>query len=341
MSERELDLTGDEKFPTQQGDGTADIRVNQRESVNQVIADLGRGMSDAEFINALASAPDDMLIPWEEVPLPSGGIYYEGWQNGTVRVRAMNQSVEKGFSNKRLLQSGGAMDMMFDVCVELPTPMDHKELLVGDRTFLLYYIRGLTFGNLYKFVSKCPKCNAEGAHTYDMNELYGTVIHSNTSLGKEPFKVVLPHLTAISNREIWVGIRFLRQFDITSIMANRRFMKKASGNGGTVKAGNARRRGRAPSSSATQAQDDGQNMADALMEGSVSKTIVSVNGVSDTYAVSQIVSRLHSRDNAAIRDFLLENTPGIDSTVNVTCENCGVDAMMDLPITDGFFRSVD
>ncbi len=64
--------------------------------------------------------------------------------------------------------------MMFDVCVELPTPMDHKELLVGDRTFLLYYIRGLTFGNLYKFVSKCPKCNAEGAHTYDMNELYGT-----------------------------------------------------------------------------------------------------------------------------------------------------------------------
>ena len=140
MSERELDLTGDEKFPTQQGDGTVDIRVNQRESVNQVIADLGRGMSDAEFINALASAPDDMLIPWEEVPLPRGGIYYEGWQNDTVRIRAMNQSVEKGFSNKRLLQSGGAMDMMFDVCVELPTPMDHKELLVGDRTFLLYYI---------------------------------------------------------------------------------------------------------------------------------------------------------------------------------------------------------
>jgi hypothetical protein len=310
--------------------------VSNKEEVNPDIRDLGKDMSDDDFLNALANAPDEMLIPWEEVPLPSDGLYYEGWKNGTVKVRAMTQSVEKAFSNRRLIQSGGAVDKMFEQCSEMPGGTNPQDLLIGDRTFLLYYIRGLTFGNLYKFVAKCPNCSAENSHTYDMNELYGTVIRANPNIGNEPFKVVLPHLTAVSGREVYVGVRFLRQTDIANIMASRRFNKRLDGN--TVRAGNVRnrnRRGQRPG------QTEVASQADQLMDGSVEKTIVSVNGNSEPMLVNRIVSRLHSRDNAAIRDFLMENTPGIDTTVNVACQECSNEAMMELPITDGFFRTAD
>ncbi len=333
-----LDDDGDEK-PLRPLSETSGVSVPNKEVVNPDIANLGKDMSDDDFINALANAPDEMLIPWEEVPLPSDGLYYEGWKNGTVRVRAMTQSVEKAFANRRLIQSGGAIDKMFEQCSELPGNMNPQDLLIGDRTFLLYYVRGLTYGNLYKFVSRCPHCGAENSHTYDMNELYNTVIRANPSIGNEPFKVVLPHLTAVSGREVYVGVRFLRQTDITNIMASRRFNKRLEGN--SVRAGNVRNRNRRGQRPGPPQQQNGPSQADQIMDGSIEKTIISVNGNSDPALVSRIVSRLHSRDNAAIRDFLMENTPGIDTTVNVTCQECSNEAMMELPITDGFFRTAD
>jgi len=338
--EREIDLEGN-NTPAKSSPNPANektVHVDEKEQLNPQIAALGKDMTDDEFLYAIANAPDEMLIPWEEVPIPSGGLYYEGWTNGTVRVRAMTQSVEKAFANRRLVQSGGAIDKMFNTCAELPGAMDPQQLLIGDRTFLLYYIRGLTYGNLYKFVVTCPHCKAESSHVYDMNELYSTVIPANQQIGNEPFKVILPHLSAISGREIWVGVRFLRQADITNIMASRRFNKRLEGN--SVRAGNVRnrgRRGQAPQSGV----DEQQSQADMLLDGSVEKTIVSVNGNREPALIQQIVSRLHSRDNAAIRDFLMENTPGIDTTVNVTCPECSNEAMMELPITDGFFRSAE
>lgn len=336
-NEREIDLDG-QNPAARPNTPQSVVSVPESEAVSSQIAELGKDMTDDEFINAIANAPDDMLIPWEEVPLPSQGFYYEGWANGTVRCRAMTQSVEKAFANRRLVQTGGALDRMFRQCCELPGNMDPAELLVGDRTFLLYYIRGLTYGNLYKFVVTCPSCGAESSHTYDMNELYQTVIPANESLGKEPFKLVLPHLSNISGREIYVGLRFLRQADVANMVSSKRFQKRITGN--SVRASNSRRRGRAPKREQSP-QEQGQSQADMLLEGSLERTIVSVNGNSDPNLVQRIVARLHSRDNAAIRDFMMENTPGIDTTVNVTCPECGEEAIMELPITAGFFRSAE
>jgi len=340
MAEEEIELDIDsETIPRAarpEGQENA-VRVDQEEKVNQEIVDLGKEMTDDEFIRALADAPDEMIIPWEDVPIPSDGIYYEGWTNGTVRCRAMTQSVEKGFANRRLVQSGGAIDKMFQACCELPGGWDPQNLLIGDRTFLLYYIRGLTFGNLYKFIATCPACQAESQHTYDMNELYSTVIPVSKDLGDEPFKVVLPHLTATSGREIWVGLRFLRQSDISDIMSKRRFNKKLSGN--SVRSGNTRRRGRAPQRQAN--TDQQKTQAEMVLDSSLEKTIVCVNNDKDPMLISKFVQRMHSRDNAAIRDFLMQYTPGIDTTVTVECQECQNEATMELPITDGFFRTAD
>ena len=85
MSEKEIEIDLDAKVvPTQQAYQNGKIRVDETESVNQDIVKFGKNMNDDEFIHALAEAPDEMLIPWEEVPLQSNGIYYNGWTNGVV-----------------------------------------------------------------------------------------------------------------------------------------------------------------------------------------------------------------------------------------------------------------
>lgn len=330
MSEKELDLNDDAPENIKPVEGESEDVKFHKTAANQEIVSLGKNMSDDEFLQALASAPAEMIIPWEETPLPSDGLYYEGWKNGTVKVRAMTQSVEKSFANRRLIQSGEAIDRMFRHCVELPGGMDPLDLMVGDRTYLLYYIRGITFGNMYKFVATCPHCSAENSHTYDMNELFSTVIRANPSLGAEPFKIRLPHLSAITDREINVGIRFLRARDVNDMVSKQRFQKRLDNK--TVRAANPRRGRPRP----VQNQVD---PAEALLEGSLEKTIVSVNGNSDPNVIRPIVARMHSLDNSEIRQFLKDHTPGIDTTVNVECSDCGNEAVMGLPITEGFFRA--
>lgn len=304
--------------------------------VSSKIAEIGKDMDDYSFIHALAEAADDSLITWEDCPLPSGGLYYPGWSNDIVMVRPMTQSVEKVFANKRLTSSGQALDIMFNKCCKFPGDFDAADLLVGDRTFLLYYIRGLTYGNLYKFAMTCPHCGAQSTHTYDMNELYNSVMKANPNLGPEPFKVVLPYLSELSNREVWVGLRFLRSRDINDILNRRKFNKRLEGN--SVRAAMARKN-RRPGGRPQQNQASDQS--EAIMDGSLEKAIVSVNGITDPMVVNSIVSKLHSRDNAVIREFLLENTPGIDTTVTIECPECQNEVTMELPITDGFFRSVE
>ena len=60
--------------------------------------------------------------------------------------------------------------------------------------------------------------------------------------------------------------------------------------------------------------------------------------VYDKDKLRQFVNKLHSRDVAVIREFLRDNTPGIDSTINVECPECGSEFKTELPITEGFFR---
>jgi len=333
--ETEIDIVTGKSLNEDQLDSTTpdvdeNIILPGHGQLSSEIATIGKDMSDVDFINALAEAPHDLLIPWEDCILPSGGLYYKGWSNGVVNVRAMTQSVEKIFANKRFTSSGQALDAMFRKCCQFPGDMDPSELLIGDRTFLLYYIRGITYGNEYKFVLTCPHCGAQNTHVYDMNELYSTVIPANTKLGPEPFKVVLPHLSEISRREVWVSVRFLRSGDISDILSRQKFNRNLNN---SVKTTNKRK---VPGRINRQDQSD---QSEAILDGTLEKTITSVNGVSNPIVIQSIVSKLHSKDNAAIREFLRENTPGIDSTVTIICKECQNEVTMELPVTDGFFRS--
>jgi len=57
--------------------------------------------------------------------------------------------------------------------------------------------------------------------------------------------------------------------------------------------------------------------------------------------IEKFVERMHAKDTATIREFLKENSPGIDTSIEVTCPDCGNTMTMDLPITESFFRPTE
>lgn len=284
----------------------------------------GPNTSNEEFVRNLLATPKEKLIPWEDCTLPSKGLYY-GWTHGTIQVRAMSQMAEKVLATQRLAQSGQSIDYLFKECCNFPEGFDPAMLLVGDRIFLLYYLRGITHGNLYEFQLTCPNtaCGSISTHTYDLNELASTITFANEDLGPEPFKVVLPYLTKATGREVYVNLRFIRAADANGMLAKKKQLKNSSAHSS-----------RQPKFKSTVTSDDLDNTLNENLE----KVIVDIMGVSDEFAIKQFVDKLHAQDTAAIREWLKDNTPGIDTTIKVTCPDCENEYSAQLPISEGFFR---
>jgi hypothetical protein len=290
---------------------------------------IGEGANNEAILDAILSAPSEQLIPWEECTLPSQGIYY-GWPDGVCQVKPMGQVAEKIMATQRLAASGQSIDYLFRECCRFPAGFDPSEMLLGDRVFLLYYLRGITHGNLYEFMFTCPNsdCGATTTHTYDLNDLAATIKPADPSLGEEPFRVSLPYLSQATGRDVWVGLRFLRAYDTYDMLASKRTKKKITGRGGI----------RSKMSQTIQQQQQQQVVLDSTLDENLEKTIVSVMGVTDRFKIRNLVQKLHAQDTATIREWLKENTPGIDTTVELVCPECGEEFTVGLPITEGFFR---
>lgn len=294
------------------------------------------GESPDEFLDKLLQVPHDQLIPWEDCYLPSKGLYYDGaWDDGLVKVKAMGQTAEKILATQRLAQSGQSIDYLFRECCRFPDGFDPINLLLGDRVFLLYFLRGITHGNVYEFAFTCPnqECQAVSTHAYDLNDLAKTVTWAQASLGPEPFRINLPYLSAATKRDVWVSVRFLRAYDANAMLAKRKTKEKLKVRpGGTV-----RTRGQQRPLDINAQRQQTQQLDDTVTEN-LEKVIVNVMGSTDPFKIRQFVQQMHAKDTATIREWLRENTPGIDNTVIVECPECNREQTVELPITENFFR---
>jgi hypothetical protein len=324
----ELDLDNLKSEPTKKaGAQSQDPNVNHMDaSVSDLSRMINSGMSNEELLQQIIQTPADQLIPWEECHLPSRGLYY-GWNDGVIMVRAMGQTAEKVLATQRLAQSGQSIDYLFRECCQFPPGFDSADLLLGDRVFLLYYIRGITHGNLYEFAITCPNeaCASMTTHTYDLNELAQTIVWAKPELGTEPFKIRLPYLSKATGRDFYVGVRYLRGADVNDMIAKRKMRKKLFAKPGVK----------------TRGLQNNQRQAEVLDDSStenMSKVIVSVMDVQDPFMIAQFIEKMHAQDTAAVREWLRENTPGIDNTVSVECPNCNQEFTVELPITESFFR---
>lgn len=326
----ELDLDGPE---TSSKCGTTtpsqhDSAINRMNASHMDLsAAVPAGITTEEFVQKLLETPSETYIPWEPCVLPSRGLYYN-WGDGTVQVRAMGQVAEKVLATQRLSQSGESIDYLFRECCRFPAGFDPIDLLLGDRIFLLYFLRGITHGNMYEFAVTCPnpECEKVSTHEYDLNILANTITWAKPELGLEPFKVVLPYLSDTFKREVWVGLRFLRAADANTIVAKRKNRTRM-----TVQPGRLR-------SSHQNIQQVESKQIDNAITDNLERIIVSIMGVQDRFQIRTFIDKLHAQDTAAIREWLRDNTPGIDSSIVLTCPHCQTESTIELPFSESFFR---
>jgi hypothetical protein len=282
-----------------------------------------------KLLDQVLSKNPDSLLPWEDCQLPSRGVYYGGAiPEGMIKVRPMGITVDKILATQRLARSGQALDMIFRHCVQLPNGFDHLDLLDGDRSFLLYYLRGVTHGNEYEFMVKCtdPNCGQTSIQEYDLNQLYETARGPDPELGAEPFIVKLPFLSRELGTDFWVKIRYLRGRDTLAMLGSRQAQKQKMGPRNYI-----------PQDEYEGAVKREGETLNQTLERNLNLVIEEAMGSRNRDKIKQLVDRLHSSDVAVIRD-ILNKAPGINTLIETDCEECGQTMLIDLPITDQFFR---
>ncbi len=334
-TEEELNLDGAGPAKPSSTTSAADDHISHMDApVPDLSGITTPGQTNEEFVNSILS-PETNLITWEDCWLPSQGLYY-GWPDGLIQVRAMGQTAEKILATQRLAQTGQSLDRLFRECARFPQGFDPLDLLLGDRVFLLYFIRGITHGNMYEFAFTCPNQNCEhiSTHQYDLNDLAQTIVWADKALGTEPFKVVLPWISQATKREVWVGVRFLRAADGNDMLAKRKARKKLLARPGVrTRVGH-----NIPGAVDPRVQADENRALDDTISQSMEKIVVNVMGVGNLFTVRAFLEKMHAQDTAAIREWLREHTPGIDNTVAVTCPECETEFTVELPISESFFR---
>jgi hypothetical protein len=198
--------------------------------------------------------------------------------------------------------------------------------------FLLYYLRGITYGNIYEFIIECndEDCGKVWTEEFDLNKIAQTITAPNPDIGLEPFKVSLPYFSEVTKKDFWVKLRLLRGYDLTNIIKQRKFKKGF------------RQTARSRSRAARQQQKRATEATlDKTIEENLRMVIVEAMGEQNPRKIDQLIDRMHAKDTATIREFLKVNTPGIDTSIEVTCPECDNVMLMDLPITESFFRPTE
>ena len=127
-------------------------------------------------------------FPSEEVTLPSKGLLYSKdspLSKGSIEMKYMTAREEDILTNQNLIQNGTVIDKLLESLII--TPIDYKDLLIGDKNALLIAARILGYGSDYEF-----SYNGE-EHTVDLTKIEDKELDPLlTSSGKNEFHFTLP-----------------------------------------------------------------------------------------------------------------------------------------------------
>lgn len=106
----------------------------------------------------------------EEYTLPSLGKVYAQKINPVVKLRSMTTEEEM----KRLAPSDRQYKNLCEIiddCMIEPIGISSYDMCVADYQFLLHKLRVVTYGSEYKTMSSCPFCNSLNENSMNLNEL--------------------------------------------------------------------------------------------------------------------------------------------------------------------------
>ena len=109
---------------------------------------------------------------YEEIELPSLGRFYDGTDgptDGKLHIRPMTGEEEQILATPRFVRKGVAINMIFSRCIK--ESFKPENLLSVDRTFLLIYLRGISYGAEYEVEVKDPETDRKFTTVIDLDSL--------------------------------------------------------------------------------------------------------------------------------------------------------------------------
>lgn len=239
----------------------------------------------------------------ERVDLPSakaGKAIYPNSpaQHGFVMVRPITTQEEEILATERFWRQGIALDMVLGRCI-LTKGINTLDLLSGDRTHLLMYLRTISFGPKYSFDTVLKGGVSQTIET-DVSKLKIKTIDENF---QEPATLQVDGTT--------YEFRLSRGSDEQAVIQARlRVLRK-----------------------------DPKSGAEPSPRETLKRALVSVNGDSTPEVVAHHVDVMISGKAQRIRREIAAVTPGPVLELEVTNEQTGLLEQVNFQMTEGFFRS--
>jgi hypothetical protein len=240
---------------------------------------------------------------YEPVTLPSRGVFYDGDngpRDGVIHIRPMTGEEEQILATPRFVRKGQAINMIFNRCMQ--EKYNAEDFITQDRTFLLIYLRGISYTPAYDVEIKCPSCDTNFTTTIDLNTLEVELCPEN--FGTQNMKGVLPVSQIPFTFKLATGAveqkvqeyrdRRIKNFDVSS-------------------------------------------RSDDTMLYRLTLLLEDIGDLVDKSEMLQILRSLHINDVNYLRNVVNDPPFGVDTEIGMICEFCSHEFDIELPLETNFF----
>ena len=278
-------------------------QTNQQQPQSQYKQNDMRVTGSGKLEELIAGIGAKGSIIYEQVSLPSKGKFYDGEngpKDGIIHLRPMTGEEEEILATPRFVKKGQAINMIFDRCMR--ENYNSSNFLTQDRTYMLIYLRGISYTPEYDVEIKDPDSDQTFATTINLNELY--VDYCPNDFDSESLVDELP-VTGYKFR-----YRLATGSDEQSIQDYRERRAK---------------------------NFDLSGQADDTLLFRTAHLIEEIEGLFDKLEIQTLLKKLPIQDVAYLRTVVNEPPFGVDTKINITNPYTMSDFEVELPLESNFF----
>lgn len=240
---------------------------------------------------------------YEKIELPSKGKFYngeDGPSDGVIHIRPMTGEEEEILATPRFVKKGQAINMIFNRCMK--ENYDSANFLTQDRTYMLIYLRGISYTPEYDVEVRDPETDQTFATTINLNDLY--VDFCKSDFGTDNLEDALPV----------TGYRFKYRLAVgKDEQAIQDYRERRAKN------------------------FDLSGQADDTLIYRTAHLIEEVEGLTDKHEIQTLLKKLPIQDVAYLRTVVNEPPFGVDTKVSITNPYSLRDFEIELPLESNFF----
>jgi hypothetical protein len=122
-------------------------------------------------LESLIEGMKEVTNVYEKIQLPSLGKFYngdDGPADGVLHIRPMTGAEEEILATPRFVKRGNAINMIFNRCIK-EQQYNSENFLSADRTFLLIWLRGISYTPNYDVEVTCPFTDKKFNYTINLD----------------------------------------------------------------------------------------------------------------------------------------------------------------------------